>query len=52
MYAYWEYTTAMFEGRSWPKRYNDWIHGLWTRFGDYSKEMDVELRAWASGDAV
>ncbi|CAP67191.1 uncharacterized protein PODANS_1_22050 [Podospora anserina S mat+] len=32
--------------------YNDWIHGLWARFGDYSKEMDVELRAWASGDAV
>ncbi|KAK0707180.1 kinase-like domain-containing protein [Apiosordaria backusii] len=49
---YWEYTKSMFEGRSWPKRYNNWIHGLWARFGDYTKEMDVELRAWASGCAV
>ncbi|KAK4446309.1 kinase-like domain-containing protein [Podospora aff. communis PSN243] len=49
---YWEYTKALFEGFRWPQRYNNIIHGVFSEFGDYSKEFDVEKRSWESGDAV
>ncbi|KAK3332699.1 kinase-like domain-containing protein [Cercophora scortea] len=47
---YWDYTKAFFERFRWPKRYNDTMHGVFNSFADYSREYDVELRAWESGD--
>ncbi|KAI9892615.1 MAG: hypothetical protein M1814_001308 [Vezdaea aestivalis] len=38
---YWDYTKARFEQFRWTKRYND-----------YSKEYDVEMRAWEAGDEL
>ncbi|KAI2603351.1 kinase-like domain-containing protein [Hypoxylon fragiforme] len=49
---YWEYTKAMQEGFRWSRRHNDMIHKVFSEFGDYSKEMNVELEAWASKDAI
>ncbi|OTA98636.1 hypothetical protein M426DRAFT_17234 [Hypoxylon sp. CI-4A] len=42
---YWDYTKAMFEGFRWPKRYNDMMHTVFSEFGDYSREFDVEKRS-------
>ncbi|KAK3682890.1 kinase-like domain-containing protein [Podospora appendiculata] len=47
---YWDYTKAFFERFRWTKRYNDAMHGVFNSFADYSREFDVELRAWESGD--
>ncbi|KAK0704498.1 hypothetical protein B0H67DRAFT_648928 [Lasiosphaeris hirsuta] len=49
---YWEYTKAMFEGFRWPRRHNDLIQSVFSEFGDYSRELDVERRSWEAGDAV
>lgn len=49
---YWDYTKAMFERFRWSRRYNDLIHAVFSEFGDYSREFDVEKRSWESGDAV
>ena len=48
---YWEYSKAMFEHFRWPRRYNEWVKGLFSRLGDYSRELDVEIRSWEAGDA-
>ncbi|KAK3942859.1 kinase-like domain-containing protein [Diplogelasinospora grovesii] len=49
---YWDYTKAMFEGFRWTKRYNNMMHSVFRELGDYSKEFDVETRAWEAGDGV
>jgi aminoglycoside phosphotransferase (APT) family kinase protein len=49
---YWDFTKALFERFRWPKRYNSMVKGVFKEFGDYSKEMDVEIRSWESGDGV
>ncbi|KAK6951382.1 hypothetical protein Daesc_007917 [Daldinia eschscholtzii] len=49
---YWEYTKAMFERFRWTRRYNDFVHGVFSEFGDYSQEFDVEKRSWESGDGI
>ncbi|KAI1765480.1 hypothetical protein GGR53DRAFT_261533 [Hypoxylon sp. FL1150] len=49
---YWDYTKAMFEGFRWSRRYNDLVHVVFSEFGDYSREFDVEKRSWESGDGV
>lgn len=46
---YWEYTKALYERFRWSRRYQDMIHGVFRRFGDYSKEFDVERRSWEAG---
>ncbi|KAK4150826.1 kinase-like domain-containing protein [Chaetomidium leptoderma] len=49
---YWDYTKALFEGFRWRPRYLKMVHKVFAEFGDYSRELDVETRAWESGDAV
>ncbi|KAJ2969309.1 hypothetical protein NUW58_g10019 [Xylaria curta] len=49
---YWDYTKALFEGFRWIKRYNDMVKEIFKEFGDYSGELDVETRAWGTGDGV
>ncbi|KFA71450.1 hypothetical protein S40288_04316 [Stachybotrys chartarum IBT 40288] len=49
---YWDCTRSMFERFRWPKRYNNAIQAAFKPFGDYSKELDVEIRAWESGCGV
>jgi hypothetical protein len=49
---YWDYTKALFEGFRWRPRYIKMVHRVFAEFGDYSKESDVEKRAWESGDGV
>lgn len=49
---YWDYTKALFEGFRWIKRYNDMVKEIFKEFGDYSRELDVETRAWGTGDGV
>ncbi|KAI0161246.1 hypothetical protein GGR57DRAFT_351955 [Xylariaceae sp. FL1272] len=49
---YWEYTKALFEKFRWTKRYQNMVHNVFSEFGDYSRELDVEVRSWESGDAV
>ncbi|KAK4142033.1 uncharacterized protein C8A04DRAFT_30437 [Dichotomopilus funicola] len=49
---YWDYTKALFEGLRWEPRFLKMVHRVFAAFGDYSKELDVERRAWGSGDAV
>lgn len=49
---YWDYTKAFFEGFRWIKRYNDMVREIFKEFGDYSRELDVETRAWGMGDGV
>ncbi|KAI0843961.1 kinase-like domain-containing protein [Daldinia vernicosa] len=49
---YWDYTKALFEGFRWTRRYNDLVHNIFSEFGDYSRELDVEKRSWESGDGV
>ncbi|KAH6621480.1 hypothetical protein B0J18DRAFT_432607 [Chaetomium sp. MPI-SDFR-AT-0129] len=49
---YWDYTKALFEGFRWEPRFLKMVHQVFAAFGDYSKELDVERRAWGSGDAV
>ncbi|KAI1404934.1 hypothetical protein F4819DRAFT_494538 [Hypoxylon fuscum] len=49
---YWDYTKAMFEGFRWLRRYNDMVHEVFSEFGDYFQELDVERRSWESGDGV
>lgn len=46
---YWEYTKALYEEFRWPRRYAKMIHKLFSAFGDYSKEYDVERRDRAAG---
>ncbi|ROW01994.1 hypothetical protein VMCG_05522 [Cytospora schulzeri] len=46
---YWEYTKALYERFRWTRRYQNMVHGLFRRFGDYSKEFDVERRSWEAG---
>lgn len=46
---YWEYTKALYEQFRWPRRYAQMIHDLFSIFGDYSKEWDVEKRDRAAG---
>lgn len=49
---YWDCTKALFERFRWPKRYNDMVKKLFSRFGDYNGEIDVERRSWEAGDGV
>lgn len=49
---YWDYTKALFEGFRWKPRYLKMVHRVFEEFGDYSRELDVERRAWESGDGV
>jgi len=49
---YWEYTKALFEGFRWTKRHNDMMYRIFEKIGNYSREWDIEQRAWATGDAV
>ncbi|KAI0840596.1 hypothetical protein F5Y06DRAFT_243785 [Hypoxylon sp. FL0890] len=49
---YWEYTKAMFEGFRWPRRHNDMVQEVFSDFGDYSQELQVEKESWESGDGV
>ncbi|KAI1460436.1 hypothetical protein F4805DRAFT_417523 [Annulohypoxylon moriforme] len=49
---YWDCTKSMFEGFRWSLRYNDMMKSVFSEFGDYSKELDVERRSWESGDGV
>jgi len=49
---YWDYTKALFEGFRWRPRYLKMVHRVFEEFGDYSRELDVERRAWESGDGV
>ncbi|KAJ4123585.1 hypothetical protein NW765_006609 [Fusarium oxysporum] len=49
---YWDYTKSMFEGFRWPRRHNEMMQDVFNEFGDYSKELDVERRAWESGDGI
>lgn len=49
---YWEYTKAMFEGFRWSLRYNDLMKDIFSVFGDYSSELDVENRSWEAGDGI
>lgn len=49
---YWDYTESLFEGFRWSKRLCDLFHGIFMGIKDYSKEFDVEKRAWESGDGV
>ncbi|XXG99277.1 hypothetical protein Hte_005614 [Hypoxylon texense] len=49
---YWDYTKAMFEGFRWTRRYNNMVHEVFSEFGDYSRELDVERRSWATGDGI
>ncbi|KAI1269329.1 hypothetical protein F5Y18DRAFT_95711 [Xylariaceae sp. FL1019] len=49
---YWEYTKALFEKFSYSERYQKLVHDVFSKFGDYSRELDVEVRSWESGDAV
>lgn len=46
---YWEYTKALYEEFRWPRRYAKMVHNLFSIFGDYSKEWDVERRDKARG---
>ncbi|KFA56120.1 hypothetical protein S40293_00062 [Stachybotrys chartarum IBT 40293] len=52
MPEYWDCTRSMFERFRWPKRYNNAIQAAFKPLGDYSKELDVEIRAWESGCGV
>ncbi|KAF4450030.1 ubiquitin interaction domain-containing protein [Fusarium austroafricanum] len=45
-------TKSMFERFRWPRRHNEMMRGVFSEFGDYSAELDVERRAWESGDGV
>ncbi|KAL1878540.1 hypothetical protein VTK73DRAFT_7881 [Phialemonium thermophilum] len=49
---YWDYTKALFEGFRWRKRYKDWLADVFSIFGDYSRELDVERRSWETGDGI
>ncbi|KAI0424604.1 hypothetical protein F5Y09DRAFT_134498 [Xylaria sp. FL1042] len=49
---YWDCTKALFEGFRWLKRHNDMMKEIFKEFGDYSKELDVEIRSWETGDGV
>ena len=49
---YWDYTKALFEGFRWPLRYSDWVTRVFAEFGDYSREHDVESKAWEIGDGL
>ncbi|ATY61877.1 kinase-like domain [Cordyceps militaris] len=49
---YWDCTKSLFEGFRWPKRHNDVMKSVFAAMGDYTAEMDVERRAWESGDGV
>ncbi|KAI1775337.1 hypothetical protein F4818DRAFT_46963 [Hypoxylon cercidicola] len=49
---YWDYTNAMFEGFRWTQRYNNLVHEVFNEFKDYSGELDVKKRSWATGDGV
>lgn len=46
---YWEYTKALYEESRWPRRYAKMVHKLFSTFGDYSKEYDVEKRDRMAG---
>ncbi|KAF3058601.1 hypothetical protein GL218_05837 [Daldinia childiae] len=43
---YWDYTKAIFEGFRWTERYNDMVHGVFRKVGDYSREFEVEKKSW------
>lgn len=47
---YWDYTKALFEGFRWSKRVRNMVARVFAEFGDYSRELDVETRAWQSAD--
>lgn len=49
---YWDYTKSLFEGFRWTWRYVSMVKKIFAALGDYSKEMDVEVRSWESGDGV
>lgn len=46
---YWEYTKALYEQFRWSKRYANMVHGMFRKFGDYSKDYDVEKRDREAG---
>ncbi|KAH9897349.1 hypothetical protein F4778DRAFT_743228 [Xylariomycetidae sp. FL2044] len=49
---YWDLTKSMFERFRWPLRHNEMMKGVFAEFADYSRELDVEIRAFESGDGV
>ncbi|KAF1739124.1 hypothetical protein CRV24_001056 [Beauveria bassiana] len=49
---YWDCTKSMFEGFRWPRRHNDTMKRVFAKFGDYSAELELETKAWESGDGV
>ncbi|KAM3565538.1 hypothetical protein ARSEF4850_001351 [Beauveria asiatica] len=49
---YWDCTKSMFEGFRWPRRHNDAMQRVFAQFGDYSAELELEIKAWESGDGV
>jgi aminoglycoside phosphotransferase (APT) family kinase protein len=49
---YWDYTKAMFEGFRWTFRHNEMVKRVFSEFGDYSAESEVEKRSWESGDGI
>lgn len=49
---YWDYTKAMFERFRWSPRYNDLVKDVFSEFGDYSRELDIEIRSWEAGDGI
>ena len=49
---YWDCTKALFERFRWTRRYNDLVKGIFEELGDYSQEIDIEIRSWESGDGI
>ena len=49
---YWDYTKAMFECFRWSLRYNDLVKEIFSEFGDYSRELEVEKKSWEAGDGI
>lgn len=49
---YWDCTKSMFEGFRWRRRHNEMMQGVFREFGDYSRELAIERKAWESGDGI
>lgn len=49
---YWECTKALFEGWRFDQRWRNLIREVFSPFGDYSEELEVERRSWEEGDAT
>ena len=49
---YWDYTKSLFERFRWTRRYINMVKGIFAGLGDYSRELDVEVRSWEMGDGI